>query len=625
MKIIVGNRSAVLKDGFSFDFVSENRLFLGRDGYTLNIAFPLANCPENIEIFGYLNRMDVAKNRVNFECSIIDGATSIFGTLSVVKVSETEVECQFSEGRCAQTVEDPFENVFISDLQLGTPKILSQTEISPINAWKSIDAGAEEVALPWVNENSPTAPNNWVTYSNGAYAWHSENRNLSWQPYLIVIAKRICDAIGYSYDFTEWEKSNFRFLIICNCIPATWSQSDYANVMPEWTVSEFFEKLELFLMCEFDFDRKTQSVKMHFSKDVIDDIQPVHITDVVDSYTVEISQSEDSKCDYIASKRLAYKECSHSMWNFYSCDWYVQNCRMVKRYDTLTELIEKNKRRDSVRTGQITRVFWGEQMGEGYDARLTTVNALLYAKNVDTYYVFRSIGTEYLGTQTHDIYTQLYVLQPVNVFGSGSVEDDNTQSEEIEFVPACIMDTCISKDDDQGYMMFLKPANFNETSGDSESSGYRPGTNPDYDPGAISQPGPASNISKGEKEKASAYYDEIYVAFWNGNIVENGKTPYPIIDGAMVTQGWKEKHLAGYSMRLYGDSAYSQSPLVAQLPQINSKQKFKYSWLSETIPNPRAIFYIKGKRYLCEKITATFTQDGMSQLLKGEFYPLVDD
>lgn len=39
----------------------------------------------------------------------------------------------------------------------------------------------------------------------------------------------------------------------------------------------------------------------------------------------------------------------------------------------------------------------------------------------------------------------------------------------------------------------------------------------------------------------------------------------------------------------------------------------------------RSVFHIKGKHYLCEKITATFTEYGMSQLLKGEFYPLLDD
>ena len=35
------------------------------------------------------------------------------------------------------------------------------------------------------------------------------------------------------------------------------------------------------------------------------------------------------------------------------------------------------------------------------------------------------------------------------------------------------------------------------------------------------------------------------------------------------------------------------------------------------------LFYINGKQFICEKITATFNEHGMSQLLKGDFYEVV--
>lgn len=627
MIIQVNGKPAKIKSGSSFEYISENRLFLGRDGYTLSIVFPLSECPENIEIFGHLNRVDVSKENVTFECSIIEGANNLFGTLSVVKISNVEVECQFSEGRCSQTVINPLDETLIGSLDLGAPSITTPSSITPAQAWRSIDSGASEVALPWINENYPTVPNNWVEYASGSYSWNSDNRLLSWQPYLIVIAKRICEAINYQYDFSEWEDSIYRHLIVCNTLPGSWYRPGYSYAMPGWTVSEFFEKLELFLMCEFDFNHKAQSVKMRFSKNLIAEAATIKIDSVVDSYTVDVTQEDDANCEYVAAKRVAYKECSHSMWNYYSCDWYVHGCRMIKRYATLSELIEKNKRKDNTRPGQTPRVFWGEQMGDGYDPRITTVSALLYAEDVDTYFAFRSIGTEYLGTTPlSDIYTQLYVLQPVNVFGSGSVEDDNTSSEDIDFVPVCIMDTFIKKDDDKGYMMFLTPSSSDDTSDyDDTDAGTRPGIGASYDQSAIHQPGPATSIEAGKKDSSAQYYDEINVAFWDGSIPEPGKTPYPIVDGVMVTQDWNIIKKSGFSMRLTGHSSIFATPLLSELPQVNPNQKFKFSWLSSEIPNARSIFFIKGKRYLCEKITVTFTEDGMSQLLKGEFYPLLDD
>ncbi len=57
---------------------------------------------------------------------------------------------------------------------------------------------------------------------------------------------------------------------------------------------------------------------------------------------------------------------------------------------------------------------------------------------------------------------------------------------------------------------------------------------------------------------------------------------------------------------------------------IDNKKKFTFSFLSDVIPNPRALFYIEGSRYVCEKITATFHEGtGKSQLLKGVFYKVI--
>ena len=52
MKILVNGMEAAVRSDLSFDYVIENRLFLGRDGYTLDITFPLRECPENQDIFG---------------------------------------------------------------------------------------------------------------------------------------------------------------------------------------------------------------------------------------------------------------------------------------------------------------------------------------------------------------------------------------------------------------------------------------------------------------------------------------------------------------------------------------------------------------------------------------------
>ena len=60
------------------------------------------------------------------------------------------------------------------------------------------------------------------------------------------------------------------------------------------------------------------------------------------------------------------------------------------------------------------------------------------------------------------------------------------------------------------------------------------------------------------------------------------------------------------------------------LHRIDTQKKDTFKFISDTLPNPRAVFLINGKRFLCEKLTATFTESGLSHLLKGTFWPIAD-
>lgn len=70
--------------------------------------------------------------------------------------------------------------------------------------------------------------------------------------------------------------------------------------------------------------------------------------------------------------------------------------------------------------------------------------------------------------------------------------------------------------------------------------------------------------------------------------------------------------------------ACSASGTNAKTHKIASNKKYKFQFLAKDVPNVRSLFIIHGQRYICEKITANFTENGMSELMKGEFW-LVED
>ena len=60
MILTINGKQAALKKGSSIEYVSENRIFTDADDYSMEIELPLADCPQNLDIFGMITRKDVA-------------------------------------------------------------------------------------------------------------------------------------------------------------------------------------------------------------------------------------------------------------------------------------------------------------------------------------------------------------------------------------------------------------------------------------------------------------------------------------------------------------------------------------------------------------------------------------
>ncbi len=56
MILTINGQQAALKKGSSIEYVSENRIFTDADDYSMEIELPLADCPQNLDIFGMITR-----------------------------------------------------------------------------------------------------------------------------------------------------------------------------------------------------------------------------------------------------------------------------------------------------------------------------------------------------------------------------------------------------------------------------------------------------------------------------------------------------------------------------------------------------------------------------------------
>lgn len=615
MHIYVNNRLAALKKGTSFEYVSENRLFSGSDGYTLSIIFPLRGCPENLAIFGHINRADVAAQRVIFDCEIRDKAFCKFGSITITEINDTEVKTQFLEGRSEQNFDVTFDDVYINELDLGSATDTNDSR--PEYAWDPFINKMKCVALPWVNDYSGNIQNladfhpeernsDGSLKARSYYSWNADCSGRSWQPYLLYITRRICEAVGYAADFSEWEeKEEYRYLLICNTLPYAWDTGGFARALPHWTVAEYFEKLELLLGGEFTINHRGKTIDFAFTEATLLAIRPVRLDNIINEHTVEVTVEED-KCEYREAKNLVYKECDHEMWKFYSCDWFIKAWKAgAVRYKSMRELLEANRWLAS----------WN-----GSTQRGSNRDKLLYAEDVDAYFIVRSLSktlVERRGGFMPNRYEYKMELRPVNLFGGRIVSDDEDADEiEIEFVPAWVDET----EDKYGRCLFLSFSGYDENDSTGTSWSRDPYQRKEEIDNTLYQPHAFQSLAAGERNKKAEYYDRIYIGWWDGAQSPNGKLPHPYVEDIEIAEDWSNFNNIHFSLRINHTTLNRRRTAHA----INSRQKSTFKFLSDTIPNPRAVFFIRGKKYLCEKLTATFTEHGMSQLIKGVFYQIVE-
>ena len=664
MEIRINNKLAYLKEKTSFDFISENSMFTGSDSYTLSITFPLRDCPQNTAIFGRIHRQDVEKDKVVFDCDIRDKNFFKSGSITVTEISEVEVKTQFLEGRSEQNFNDTFDNVYLNSLSLGyAPNVLTANSHIP-DDWRPYPEN-NFVPLPWVNNTSGNLQNE-AKYDSSTRQWswnlYSSNSRLTFQPYLLYILEKICQCVGYTYDFDEIRQSNYKYLLICNTLPYTWAAWNFAIALPHWSLTEFFEQLELFLYGEFTINHKAKHISFAFTTKLVKATKPVYIHNVVNEYTTEVSQEEES--DYLGVKNIAYAENGNRFWAYRSCEWYIREHKEeAVVYEHLADLMNfaKTLKLSGYYRTDTARGF-RELYSRGYPPG-SDGHKLFYAKDVDTYFIMfcydaKLLNESSVGGNTYHWYQYYNRLEPINQFGKRIVDRD-ADDIELKIVPAWIDDT----DDEHGPCLFLEcgemgsavqwtdvtddngntsggftggsgggsfggrraPAKAGSFGGSRSGSGTSSSDydDTDYDSGELAQSKVGRAIAKGEQDKADAYFDNIYMAYWDGYMLFQGKQPCPIIDSIMVSNDftWVE---APYSLRLN-----HPTPEVnrAAMYEIDGKKKYNFSFLlgeSEDIPDTRNIFHIKGSRYLCEKLTMRFTEKGRSQMIKGVFYRLVD-
>lgn len=597
MNIVINGKKAVLKKGVSFDFISENRLFTGADSYTLSITFPLEGCRDNIDIFGYINRKDCDIGKVLLDCEIHDAMFHAYGAINIVEISETEVKTQFLEGRSVQNYASDLDETYINEIAIGEAWTFAHFTPDWYTAYVGQEHYTGYICIPWVNNTSGNMQNKMYRNSAGSWAYvpdgpeGRDDPTVACQYYLIWVLERILEAVGYKADISAITRSSYRHLVIFNTFPVAWNIDEWGLCLPHWTVAEFLEQVEYFLNGAFTVDSKAKRISFRFHKDMMAEQNIYIINNVVDEHQVEISDKENMQESYVEQMNFAYAEANHNMQKFYDCDW----ARIQLGYFSYASFDGMKSTLDNQGLLEIAGAY----------PNTAQLRKLLYVSGINTFFVLNCYKRKF----DNDIKKMVHYmrLQPVNLFAPHFSDSEEKDKTELGIVPVCIDHT----EDRYGDAVFLECGTYGDVE-DNENE---------------EQSLVVNALMDGAREQKEEFYDKIYVGFWNG--LENtaaGKdyVPLPWIDNYYVTPGnvMRYTHMQepeDYSMRLRGNRVNEYRRTKYNVDQ-SKKYTFKFLVKDSGIPDVQSVFLIHGKKYLAEKITATFSEKGMSQLVKMVAY-----
>ena len=435
----------------------------------------------------------------------------------------------------------------------------------------------------------------------------------------------------------------YMHVVVVNTRNFIWNDSGdtirpLALSLPRWTVKQFYEEVSKFFGCLVDINKDKHQVTFKSYTDVATNATKINL-DVLDDFTIEVNTKEDPK--YRGARKYKLSDEANPK-NINSCSFIQSDLRIphvnnMTKSEFLSQIAglaaHSHDERDDlsyylyhlVDTGQ-----WAAVVDQDDSIKTGTIwvggNVGGHEERVENDYPTMICQEAEILNQFGDIPEDGEDLKicpcpcegPFWKFHYGWNASFVPAMEEFRYKRIPSMD--IPDDPEECY--------------DSDAPQHAPAVR--------------ELLSSGERKSEDLYFDKLWVVLWRGTSDVAGgaeywstkkEEPYAQIKKAEYwsrTGGWvaiKDEnddfiykyYTAGFLNAVW-NLAPNESALQANaaLPKVDESKLYKYKFLSRTLPDPKAIYIIKGKQYACSKLTAHFTVKGMSELINGEFYEIID-
>ena len=591
----IDGKTVYPESGTSIKITLENPYLKEEGSHTYEISFPLS-IPENRAVFGSVHRIDVSKKNKQYDdCSLFSGSSKILsGVGKVVSYTNENIKLQIIAE--TQSARVKAMNKYMDKLDL--PPMDIQTQWICGRKWvavyeQTLNQGYAGVKGKYVffsvkNSTSGHIYNQIDNY----YAFIGFNNNVLRrpviQPNLMYVLHCVLQSIGYEVVENDFDRYPWNTLYIVN-IKKT---STIEGALPHWKITTFIKEFCNLFNATLVYEESNKTVR-------IKSFSTVGSSDRIDIFPENEYSSEydEEGISYIETDDLEYSlsQCEDEKYPRFVSDDALKYFTL-RHYTTLSEmyaavagLTEKEK---------LTSIFLCDNTGYRY-----------YRKNEENEETF-------IEEMPFAFFTKLKKER----------EDDGEGSTTtLKIVPVKMGESEITTKE-FGTLQFSEERIFGKC-----VMPYKEGEDEESEESSIEDEyltvqdvvEASSSIEEDTEDDVMeiAFLDESKSTF---SVDINGITYYMYVLRSYCDQ--RESNLSkSVSMALTepGHIVDYIGTFHKKTMQINPHNQIVATFLTNSLPDVKAVYCIRNKLFLCAKLEATVDDNGVDQLKKGYFYEIL--
>lgn len=569
-RLFIDGQEVVLSENFELELITENPYFTRNGEYTYDIDIDLRDA-HNRSIYQNINRSDVTKGIKNRKATLMSGALEIISGMEVVlSIENYTAKIQIVAGNSQLNYEGGDTNI--------RSMLLDGISMSSQEAVNTLFGNFPEYNVVYPPIVNYTESNGDMSILNNVQVGEdisfTDVENISPQYYLLYVVENLITKLGFTKGVNELEDDPvWSRLFIVN----PYKDSILQELLPDWTINEFIEQIELFLDCIISIDKVNGRFNIISLNKYFENQDIVYLDNVIDD---SVEKTFDVDTNYaFAYKYVSYDLPSDKYYNYLKLkDGVRENCSIVSSPEW-----------DDFQT-QYEQYYSGP-----------------YILHSDDY------GLDYVVTDYSVSGETKKGLIIVDRFKDAGDLDSRDKSS-FQIVPAEIEKISIYSVTGGRYL--IGPA--------VKKLKTDPGSN-------------AINDLINSSEVKSDIPDKLYVGIYYGiqKALNRGPNEFPGEYWDKMPMGSNDRYfiqepttlggnqailtLPDYTITLDGDNGLFNR-IYKNKREIDTSVEYTFQFLTNTVYKLDRIFVIRNKRYYCKEIRYKITPKGMDKIAEGVFY-----